>query len=53
MKALLFVLILTTGLVSCSKSEDQSQQINEQAFFRVEAVNEDGEVIYSDVAVLR
>lgn len=53
MKALLFVLVLTTGLVSCSKDETTTEQTSEKAFVRVEAVNESGEVIYSDIAIVR
>ena len=52
MKALL-ILGLSIVLVSCSKDETTTEQTSEKAFVRVEAVNPEGEVIYSDVAVVR
>lgn len=53
MKALL-ILGLSIVLVSCSKEQTTTpEQTSEKAFVRVEAVDPDGEVIYSDVAVVR
>ena len=52
MKALL-ILGLSIVLVSCAKEQTTTEQTSEKAFVRVEAVNTDGEVIYSDVAVVR
>jgi len=54
MKKTFAVLTLITVLASCKKDDQQTlPQASEPTYFRVEAVSPDGEVIYSDIKVVK
>ena len=55
MKKTFAVLTLITVLASCKKEDQQAlpQASEKPTYFRVEAVNPDGEIIYSDIKVVK
>ena len=53
MKKTLLALTLIIVLVSCKKEDTSVTQTNDPTFFRVEAVSSDGEVIYSEIKVIK